>query len=517
MRKICAEERAAVFDALNKKTGLISDSEKITSKDILSALKMNEVGDAELFVKYYRSCLLYDHTLENWFLFNGNYWEKDLVDRVLHTVQSVTSCYMYEMGEQAKKRIEAVANGRNEDASNHEKIENDLVRRVKNLQTLSRSKKVLEFARAGEYPRTGLGFDGKAWDTDPWLLGCLNGVINLNTGQMRQGRQEDFIKCICPTQWKGIDEPCPNFEAFLWDVFEDEDLISFLQRLLGYCITGLTTESKFIIFEGRGRNGKSTLLDTLYYVLGPMAGPIDVEMILAQVNSSKNSSAPTPDLMNLRGKRLVWASESDEGRRLSIGKVKSLTSPDAISARPPHGKEQVEITPTHKIILATNHLPKVPASSDDFALWKRLLLIRFPFSFVEDPKEEKERKIEKDISSTLKAEASGILAWLVRGCLQWVIYGIDELPMSIKNALMEYEADEDILGHFINERCMLHDSFSARFSDLYEAYCNWCKDAGHHTLSQNKFGRALTRRFKKNEKPYVSYKGIRLINSSYLS
>lgn len=505
MHQICEEERAAVCGDAKKPS---SEPEQIDSKFVLDSLYKNEIGDSELFVKLYKNLIIYDHALGSWFYFIGQYWQEDLTEGVLHLVQEVTKYYDQARFDQFESRTAAEVAGNKDEAKGHEKIQESLAQRVKYLRTLSRSKKVLELARAGDYRNGGLGFTGEQWDTNPMLLGCLDGVIDLRTGQILKGEPDHFIKSVSPTHWKGLQEPCPNFEAFMQATFDDEEVVSYLQRLLGYCITGNNSEDKFIIFEGRGRNGKTTLLELIGYVLGPLAGPIDSEMLLDQ-SRSRSSGAPSPDLMNLRGKRLVWASESDDGRRLSVAKVKALSSKDSIIARPPHGTRMVTFAPTHKLILSTNHLPRVPSASDDYALWRRLLLIRFPFSFVDDPQEARERQAKKNLTDELKAEASGILAWLVRGCLEWALYGIDDFPKTVKAALSEYESEEDTIGQFIREKCLLEESVSSRVSDLYDAYTEWCNETGYHKISPNKFGRTLSKRFTKTTSPWTVYRGIK--------
>ena len=152
------------------------------------------------------------------------------------------------------------------------------------------------------------------------LLGCSNGVIDLTSGEHRPGRPTDYIKTFAPTPWLGLDAPAPLWAQFLAEIFAgDQELISYIQRLLGYGITGKTTEHILPIFYGpHGRNGKGTLLETVGRVLGEIAGPIEAEMLLLQTHP-RQGGAPTSDIMALRGRRLVWASETGEGRHLDGG------------------------------------------------------------------------------------------------------------------------------------------------------------------------------------------------------
>ena len=200
-------------------------------------------------------------------------------------------------------------------------------------------------------------------------------MIELNTGNFREGKPDEYIKTIAPIDWKGIDEPAPYWEKFIRDIFDNKkELIEYNQRLLGYCISGLTVEHIVVILWGKGRNGKGTLFEVLKVILGDLIKPIQAEMLLRQP-IPKNSASPSSDIMSLIGKRLVWASESDEGRQLDIGKVKWLSGGDTLTGRHPHGKREITFTPTHKLFLATNHKPHVPA--DEYAAWERISLIPF--------------------------------------------------------------------------------------------------------------------------------------------
>jgi len=214
-----------------------------------------------------------------------------------------------------------------EEAGNFRK---NLKQRIKALQSINRQKNVLELARTGE---GSLAIAGDEWDRDTWLFAVQNGVINLRTGTHRPGRQEDFIKTVAPVEWRGLDEPAPTWEQFQLEVADrDRELVEFKQRLYGYYLTGETILHFAPILEGQGRNGKGTELETLKAVMGPYAGAIEAELILKQ-RFAKHSGGPTSDIMNLRGKRLVWVSETDEGRRLNAGKVKWLVGGDTLTGR----------------------------------------------------------------------------------------------------------------------------------------------------------------------------------------
>jgi putative DNA primase/helicase len=270
---------------------------------------------------------------------------------------------------------------------------------------------------------------------------------------------------------------------------------------------GKATEHRYPILYGEGRNGKGTLFEALAYVLGQLAGPIESEMLLAH-NFAKHSGAPTSDIIYLRGKLLVWSSETEEGRHLSTGRLKWLTGGDTLTGRAPHGKRQVSFRPTHTVFLLTNCKPHAPAN--DFALWSRIILIPFTQSFVDEPSKGNEHKADPGLLDKLKAEASGILAWLVKGCLEYQRIGLKP-PDAVKKATEAYRQDEDLITRFITEECDCAPHYRIKSRELYNAYKGWTQDNGFETLNLTRFGKEMKTRFDSVTSGYVFYIGIKLL------
>ncbi|SHK15926.1 putative DNA primase/helicase [Desulfatibacillum alkenivorans DSM 16219] len=483
----------------------VRQTSSVDSKDILKALYSEEDGDASLYIKIHKDHFCFDHAAGKWFEWKGHHWELDKLNQATADIDAVIDAYGSEVPRQSAKGLEATKANDSEARKKHEKIEKDLKDRIAQLQHRSRRINVLKLAMAG---RESLAISGEEWDLNPWLLGCPNGTIDLKTGDFRPGEQSDYIQAICPTEWKGLDAQCPNWEKFLKEVFNnDADLVSYMQRLFGYGLTGLSTEHVLPILYGQGRNGKGTLLETLSHVLGELAQPVQAEMLLEQ-GRARSSSAPSADLMKLRGCRMVWASETDEGRRLNAGKVKWLTGGDSIPARPPYGTRIITFKPTHTLFLITNHKPRVPG--DEYALWKRIHLIPFSLSFVPDPQLPDERPADKRLPQKLQDEAPGILAWLVKGCLEWKRIGDLKPPRSIKAATEAYQEQEDILGHFISDCCSISETTKVSARNLYQAYQDWCNRTGHYALSETKFGMRMGQKFNKKKSGTMIYEGIEL-------
>lgn len=446
---------------------------------VLSAHHEAEIGDAKLFSAMYGKRLVFDRSDKTWNTWDGHHWAEDRKGMVVNLVaDKVAAQYLHAA---AYKR----------QAGGDDELVNDLIRHGKALRFKNRINNVLALATSNPM----FALVGDEWDRDPWVLPVANGVVDLRTGELRPGDPDDYIRTFAPTAWGGLETPAPRWRQFLQEVFDgDEELIAFVQRLYGYGVTGLSVEHVFPVLHGQGRNGKDTLIETISYALGPLASTVSKDALLENFRGGGGSA--TPHLFALRGLRVAWVSETNEGARLDAGQVKSLTGGGTIVARQLYGKE-VRFAPSHLLTLITNHRPHVPA--DDYALWQRLLLIPFELSFVDDPVAAHERKKDPALKDRLRDEASGILTWLVQGCLEWQRGGLRP-PERVKAATQAYQDDEDVIGQFISECCVVQSVFSVRAGDLYAAYVEWCALAGIKELGGMKFGNRVAKRFARVDK-----------------
>ena len=323
-------------------------------------------------------------------------------------------------------------------------------------------------------------------DTNPWLLNCPNGTVDLRTGKLRPHRREDLITKICQTNYN------PEASSYCWDRFLESvfdghaPTIEFLQRFAGYCLTGDVSEQVLGVAWGVGSNGKSTFLNALQTTLGTdytSAAPPSLLM------EKKTETHPT-ELAGLFGKRLVIAQESNAGAKLAEATVKQLTGGDIISAR--RMKEDFwTFAPSHKLIMATNHKPRIRGT--DHAIWRRLLLIPFTQKFWNPAKGETgpdELKQDKGLSAKLATECEGILAWAVRGCLEWQRGGL-QIPDSIRAATEFYRSEQDILGRFVDECCLVGPVYKVKFSVLFTSLETWCNESGDNLPSRTFVGQWL--------------------------
>ena len=287
--------------------------------------------------------------------------------------------------------------------------------------------------------------------------------------------------------------------------------MTFLQRVLGYALIGEVRESIIVVLTGIGRNGKSLIVEVLSEIMGPLAGAVRSEMLLDQMRVT-SSTGPTPDIMALRGLRLAFASETDDGCRVSPSRVKWLTGKDKLTGRNPHDKYEVQFPPTHTLFLLTNHKPHAPA--DDFAFWERVLLIPFKLSFVSRrPQNDFERVADPLLATKLIPEYPGILAWMVRGSLQYLQRGLDPPPV-VKEAVEEYQRDEDILADFVDECCVVGEGFQVGATALYDIFERWWKkNVSKNAPKQKRFGSLMGRRFQRKKDGVYKYIGIGLLEN----
>jgi putative DNA primase/helicase len=479
----------------------------VPSGFVRDCLLANELGDGELYSALNRGRFIFVASRDRWFRWAGHHWDIDYLHESLMAVEEVARVYI---DEAQKVSVELTKEENKDQSKSLARMHKNLIDRVKALRGDKRREHCLKFSRTCSQP---LAIVGTELDCRPWLIACTNGVINLKTGDLRPGRQDDFIHLNCKTEYLGLNEPCPLWEKAVMDICNDsEDLYLYMQRLLGYSIVGLNLERVFSVWFGDTHNGKSTIAETMSMVLGDYSGPIQSEMLLD--NGPRNPAGPTPDVMSLKGMRQAFASETPEGRRFNAAKVKWYTGNDMLRGRSPNDKYETVFKPTHTLFLLTNHLPHV--SAEDRAFWSRCQAVEFTQFFCDNPSAPNQRKKDKDLLFKLQAEAPGILAWLVRGCLAWQERGLDPPPIVLETTA-QYRVGEDIMAKFIEERCEVGDEavFSAKSSELSEAYQEWyASNISKKSIpSSITIGKKLSKIFLNNYKSggHTVYRGIRLL------
>jgi len=485
----------------------------ITSKFVQECLQSNELGDGMLYAAKLRGRYVYMAGSKEWLLYSGSHWQLDAKDSHLTVVEEVVDEYLNVASELGEKMNNSLKDGNKETFKDLQAQQAAIYKRVNRLRSTRGRKACLEFACTCP---DGLIIKGDELDMHPMLLPCANGVIDLMSGELRDGRQDDYLFRASPVVWKGIHEPRPNWERFLDEIFEgNQELIAFIQRLFGYCLTGKTTNAILPILLGEGRNGKTVMCEMVMHCMGELAGPIRSELLLDQGNSRSADSA-SPAIMGLKGMRFVTGSETGKNKRFSMEMVKLLSGGDTLSGRYLYEKRDTSFTPTHKLIIYTNHLPH--AITDDFAFWERILVITFRLAFVNrEPKAENERRANPELRNLLEAESSGILAWLVEGCLLWQRDGLNP-PDEVRLAVDKFKREEDYLADFFDECCELgddHKVYRVSKASLYDRFEKWYLQA----ISSNPkkvpkdraFGNDVAKRFEKLKTGgIITYLGVRL-------
>lgn len=480
-----------------------TESSPFSREEILRAIEQNEDGDAWLYCQLHQGKFCFDRSSAEWYRFNGNgsHWSKDHLGQYLEAVVEIIKAYELGVGQLQWEQLSVLKKGDNQKSKEIGSAIEVILKRLKLLHTLKRKENILQLAASGE---RSLGIAGSEWDRLPWVLPCNSGVICLKTGDLKEGRPGDYLLASAPTDYNGLEEECPAWEDALAAIFNGrDDVINYLWRILGYAISGRCSEHIFVLLFGpAGRNGKSTIVRVIEHVLGEiLSGTIEVETFLSS-KYPQNAGGPRADVMKLRGRRLCFGAETGQNQRLSPEKVKLLTGNDRLSARAPHAREDVSWLPSHTIFISTNLRPDI-ADADE-ALWSRIKVIKFTERFVDDPQEPNEHLCDKNLFEKLRAEASGILSWLVRGCMAWQAEGL-RAPDDVIAETLSYRAEQDLVQPFVDEMCDLGPLLKDRASVLFAAYTEWGEREGRYTVGRNRFSSWLKAHFKRLHDQKGSY------------
>lgn len=427
-----------------------------------------DLGNAEAFVDKEGHNLRWDVSQERWLLWNGIIWQPDR-DLSIHRVANAHV---------RQRQIEAAEHIRDKNVRATFTDFLFKLERKSGLDTITEmTKRMLPVADSG-----------RGWDDQPWLVACLNGVIDLRTGELRDGERGDKMTMHTPMLYTP-DAPCERWSQFLLEVFDgDSSLVAYTQRSLGYSLTGDMREQCFFMCVGSGSNGKSTFLSTLNHVWGEYSYTTDMRTFAT--NSAQQDSSGF-DLAELAQRRMILASETKTNSRLNEHALKNFTGGEKINAARKYG-HPFEYVPTGKIWMGVNHQPKV--TDDSHGFWRRVRIVPFLRAFSGSSN-------DPTLKHKLIAEAPGILAWAVRGCLAWQSEGLNP-PMSVMNATDAYQQTEDPIIDFILERTEPDNSSWVPSAKLYKAYQEWAQDQGlreKETVTSTTFGRLMSKKYEKKQ------------------
>ena len=426
--------------------------------------QLTDAGNADLFAALYKGTVFYDRRLRRWLIWKKDRWRVEDDNGMLQLAK-----------EAAHSRFRLALRLKDD----RERAEH--CSWAGKSESFYRLRVTVELAKSHPFIR----HESEEWDASSWLLGVANGVVDERTGKLRKERAEDRITLHSSVRYDE-NATCPRFEQFLAEVFEnDRELIDFIRRAIGYSLTGITREQCAFLCFGTGANGKSTLLRLLHHVMGEYG----YNLPFSAFELKARSSIPN-DMAKLLGKRFVTASETQEGVKLNEQRVKAVTGEDRLTARFLF-KEFFEFDPTHKIWLAFNHKPLI--GDDSYSMWRRIRLIPFERQFADGQKDE-------HLFEKLKAETAGVLAWAVRGCLEWQEKGLG-MPPAVATATQDYREESDHVGEFIDQCCSLNQQGSVSAAELWKCYEEWAKQSGETPLARNVLSQRLQARGLKKVRP----------------
>ncbi len=417
---------------------------------------LSDVGNGELLVRRHGRDLRYVHPWNRWLVWDGRRWQADDTGAPDALMKETLRWFAANANEivdgEARKRLLRFA------------VDSERSSRVRGALLMAQSE-------------PGVPALPEDLDRDPLLLNVDNGTIDLRTGELLPHNRQHLITRLASVPYDP-DAKASNWRAFLERILNGDDkLIRFVQRLVGYSATGLTTEQVIPIGWGPGSNGKSTFINTILALLGDYAQQAPAETFLDRRDGIPN------DIARLRGARMVAAAEVGEGRRLNEALIKRMTGGDKITARFMRA-EWFEFEPQFTPWMLTNHKPEIVGT--DLGIWRRVRLIPFTVTIPEDER-------DPDLPRRLLDELPGILAWAIDGCLAWQEHGL-ETPAAVVDATADYRAEMDIVGAFLDDCCELNPETRVKASTLHTRLEYWAKENGHELLSQKALGLRLGER-----------------------
>lgn len=442
----------------------------------------DDTGNAERLVDTFGDRIRYSYVNGKWLYYDGRKWCFD----VTGAIQRMADEIIEQMRNDEDYYVKNAPESMDTDAA-----EKAFMKHLKQSRS-NRSKESMIKEAQHHVPITP-----DQLDIHKSLLNTPNCIINLRTGSVEQHDKDKFITKITNCEYTDkIDHP--RWDSFLNSTFGgDQALIRYIQKAIGYSLTGSTQEQCAFFCYGIGRNGKSTFLETISDALGDYATNIQPETIMVK----PGTSGPTSDIARLKGARFVNCAEPNEGVRLNEGLVKQLTGGDKVTASRKYENE-FEFYPEFKLWMSTNHKPVIRGT--DVGIWRRICLIPFTVCIPED-------KVDKHLKFKLHQELPGILKWAVDGCLMWQREGLKQ-PAAVQQATAEYRSEMDVISAFLDACCIItNDPRRERAKDMFIAYAKWAKENNEYEMKSTKFGIELSKRFNKlRANDGVYYLGVQL-------
>lgn len=420
----------------------------------LNTYSLTDAGNAECFAFLYKDYLRYCKSIKKWMTWDGFRWKVD-TDAAANRAAIFT----------ARARKAAATYINNDDTRKMAELW------AKNSESVGRRSAMLNTA----IHLNSIEIQIDKFDQNPFLAGLKNGTLDLDTGEFRESKREDYITMQFNVEYDAKAK-APRWEQFLEEIFAgDKELIAYMQRLVGYILTGDTSEQKLFIGFGSGANGKSVFADVVTHLLGDYSDNCS----FSTFEANKRNEA-TNDLAKLKGKRFVTVIETNEDKRLDEARVKAVTGQDLITARYLYA-EFFSFRPTFKIFIAVNHKPLIKGTDD--GIWRRLDLIPFKQNFI--------GKADPYLISKLIDELPGILNWAIQ-CLKELKEKRLGTAKAIEEASDKYRKESDLLQQWIDETLTFNPDGKVSCINAYESFLTWCIERSYPRWSMNSFARAMS-------------------------
>jgi putative DNA primase/helicase len=439
----------------------------------------NDMWNAERLTEHCGIDIRYCRKQESWYIWNDKFWEEDKLDYIRSKAdETIMNLYHY-------KTLMYERYGKSE-SKEAKQCYTEFVSWLSKSRNTGRKDNMIRETGS----KRGIGILPEYFDADPWLLNCKSGTIDLKTGEIKPFERKNMITKIVPVEYVQ-DAKTPQWDNFLGRIFDNKkDLIEFMQRAVGYSLTGGIQEQCMFVCHGSGANGKSTFINIIQDMLGEYAKGTNFSTFAVKNDSNTN------DIARLAGSRFVSAMEVGENKWLNAALIKQLTGGDKISARFLH-KEFFEFVPTFKIWMGVNHKPGI--NETDYGTWRRIKLIPFEVTIPDSEKDE-------ELPNKLKAELPGIFAWALKGCLMCQKEGLNP-PGEISAATEAYRGEMDTIQAFIDECIQKKEGNCVRSGDLYNVFKLWCEENGiRKPITSTKFAvKMQEKHFKKDRNKVMRY------------
>lgn len=439
----------------------------------------DDTGNADRFVDRYGNLYKFSYVEKKFYIYDGTKWTIDdrgsirkLIDEMIESMKNEKIIHSEEIPEEDAK---------------------EFFQKFYKKTRGTQSKKNITDELKHRRPVTPDSFD-----KDDMLLNVSNGYIDLTSRELYKHDIDKMFSQKANTDYSEKMQPSVWLD-FLNDIFAgDKEVIRYIQKALGYSLTGSTREQVMFILHGKGRNGKSIFVETIAEILGDYSNNMQAKSLMVKKNDNVNT-----DIARLSKARFVTSSEPNEGFRFDEGLIKQITGGDKVTARFLYA-EEFEYTPKFKIWVSTNHKPIIRGTDD--GIWRRLILIPFEVQIPEE-------KVDKDLKYKLLREAPAILNWMTEGAYMWMQEGLN-MPEKLKSAGQSYRTEMDVIEQFIEEKCRRIEGGKSIANELYETYKKWADDNNEYKMDKNKFGKKMKEKFdSKRMNTGVNYFGIEIVQT----